>query len=438
MTTGGPPSSATARPAPTVPSDTPADLLPALMPAFDRNHPILIAGGGIGGLAAAIALAGCGVASHVLERRPDFAEAGAGIQIGPNGVKALRALGVTDDLDGLAGRPAAVMIRDAVSGQALTSLPLGEAMLRRHGAPYLTAHRADLHAALLKRARTLPAISITTGFDVRSALSSGDEIRVRATSGTSIDGSGLIAADGLWSSLRQHVAPGFSPNPANRRAYRSIIPASAAPAELACDRITGLWLASGLHAVHYPVRGGAEIALVVVVAGREARPGWDATAFPGEVRALASGLAPSLTALISAAPAWGVWSLYELARLPRWSRGRIGLLGDAAHPMLPFLAQGAVMALEDAVVLARSILKAGDPRSFAGALEAYERERRSRVQRVVDAARRNGMIYHLSGVAAAIRNVTLSATGGARLIRGYDWLYGFDAAAPRPEPRRVT
>lgn len=389
--------------------------------------PILIAGGGIAGLATAIALGGAGLPVHVLEKRADFAEAGAGIQIGPNGVKALRALGVADALAPLAGQPEAICVRDARSGRALARLPLGQWIEQRHGAPYWTLHRADLHAALLARARSLPAVSVEPGL-AALGYAIGHLIRIGGSDGRRIEGQALVVADGLWSTLRQHVAAGTVPLYAGRRAYRAVVPAAMAPPELTAATTTGLWLAPGVHAVHYPVRAGTEIALVLVTSVAEPpAEGWDGSVANREIETLTAGLNGSLGALLCAADSWKSWGLYELPTLPRWHDGRIVLTGDAAHPMLPFLAQGAVMALEDALALATAVtasLRDGQP--IETAFANFEAERRPRVRRVCETARRNGTVYHLSGASAFARDLVLRATPGQRLIAGYDWLYGHD------------
>jgi len=390
-------------------------------------EPILVAGSGIAGLAAAIALGRVGVPVHIIERRAAFAEAGAGIQIGPNGVKALRALGVADALTPLVGQPEAIAVRGARSGRVLARLPLGRWIEQRHGAPYWTLHRADLHAALLARAQSHPNMSIETGF-AASDIADGSNIRVIGSTGQSVAGQALVAADGLWSSLRRHVAPGLAPSYAARRAYRAVVPAALAPPELTAATTTGLWLAPGVHAVHYPVRAGTEIALVLVTS--VAVPpveGWDGSVTTSEIETLTAGLNGSLSALLRAAEGWKSWGLYELPTLPRWHDGRTVLLGDAAHPMLPFLAQGAVMALEDALALERAVtacLRDGQP--IETAFAKFETARRDRVRRVSETARRNGTVYHLSGMAALARDLVLRATPGERLIAGYDWLYGYD------------
>lgn len=404
--------------------DIDAKLAPALT-VFDQK-PVLIAGAGIAGLAAAIALGRKGIASRVLERRAVFHEAGAGIQIGPNGVKALRALGVADALHPLAGRPDFIAVRDARSGRQLADLPLGNWIEQRHGAPYWTMHRADLHDALLAKARGSPGVSITMGADIVSASEIASGVRLTAREGAGFTGEAVIAADGLWSVLRRGVVGGGRIRHAGRRAYRTVLPAHSTQPDLGAQTTVGLWLAPGIHVVHYPVRSGAEIAMVLVVNETDPLEGWHRDVSPGEIAHHSRALAPALAALIETSASWKAWSLWRVPHPERLARGRVALAGDAAHPMLPFLAQGGVMALEDAIVLAECLGKAHCTADEA--FTAYDLLRRGRVRRVSETARRNGMVYHLSGGAAFARDLVLRATPGQRLMAGYDWLYGHDPA----------
>ena len=392
-----------------------------MSPPVRAMRPLLVAGGGIGGLACALALAKCGFKSRILERNAVFSEAGAGIQIGPNGVAALRTLGVAAALEPKSGQPDEIRVMDGKSGQLLTVLPLGAAMAVRLGGPYWTAHRADLHAALLASAQREPLIAITTGFEVDRVEALADGVRVISTMGRAATGAALIGADGLWSKVRGYVADGVTLRPVGRRAYRAVVPAAALPAALQ-GNVTGLWLTSRAHAVHYPVRGGSEMALVVILPDPRASAGWTMPAGREEVMAAVTGFAPDLLALLSAAPAWASWTLHDASPLARWSNGRVALLGDAAHPILPFLAQGGVLALEDALVLADAVRRAPE---LPAAFEAYGKARMARVRRVTQAARRNGRIYHLGGAGALARNGVLRAMPGARLMGQYDWLYGW-------------
>lgn len=409
------------------------DVSPEAVLAAARTSPprdILIAGAGIGGLATAIALARAGFSCHVLERRPAFAEEGAGIQIGPNGTRLLARLGVADALASLVGAPDAIRVRDARSGASLVRLPLGSWIAARHGAPYWTIHRHDLHAALAARALADPAIKISMGAEVLGAASDATAAAVTTMDGRSFLGAALVAADGVDSSLRlTHFDP-RPLRPAGKSALRCVIPAERLPPEIAANE-TGLWLDSGAHVVHYPVRGGSEIALVAVFDDPVLTEAWATPVEPAVVRARAAPFAPELVALLGVPHTWRKWSLRTHPGPRRWVKGRIALLGDAAHPILPFLAQGGVMALEDAAVLAQCLLRragrAGGSlaEDVPAALADYERQRRRRARAVVAASRLNGRLYHLSGSLAAARNAAMRAAGGARLMMRFDWVYGW-------------
>jgi salicylate hydroxylase len=257
--------------------------------------------------------------------------------------------------------------------------------------------------------------------------SNTDGVTLLTAKGGSFGGDAVIAADGLWSSLRGAAFP-RRPPPAytGRAALRAVIPAEALPEALE-STATHLWLATGAHAVHYPVRGGAEIAMVLIIEDPEAIEGWGREVSGEAMRTIAGRLPAPLAALTTLSNDWRKWSLYAMrgSGLRPWVSGRLALMGDAAHPVLPFLAQGGVLALEDAAVLARSISEgSGD---IPAALADYERARRWRAARVARASARNGRIYHLSGLAARARDAVLTGTSGERLMRGWDWLYGWRA-----------
>lgn len=384
------------------------------------KHPILIAGAGIGGLSAAIALSMRGIASHVLERRDTFAEEGAGIQIGPNGMRILAKLGVADRLAHLTARPDSIAVLNGKTGRELTRLPLGAWIETRHGAPYCTAHRQDLHTALLEKAQSLPAITITTGAGVAGFQNEAGGVRVALTNGASLTGPALIAADGIWSSTRKTMAPETAVRFVNKLAYRSVVPAAEFPTGLNRNNVHA-WLMPGAHAVHYPVRNG-ETAMVVVIDGRENSQSWSTAASRDELDPHFARFPRELRELAEAAPSWRKWALYQAPPLAAMNKDRIALLGDAAHPVLPFLAQGAVMALEDAAAIASALAAhLGNPQQ---ALQLYSEKRIARVTRVQHASQENGSIYHLDGALAFARNAVLRTLPPALLMKRYDWLYG--------------
>jgi salicylate hydroxylase len=409
-----------------------------------RAAPILIAGGGIGGLALAVALGRRGLRSTVLERQEAPATVGAGIQLGPNGVRALQALGVADALERHVGTPDSIAVHDGASGRRLARLPLGQWISARHGAPYWVVHRADLHGALLAAAAADPRIEIRTGFELASVAQGPGEVTATGTDGRRIAGPVLAGADGLWSAVRLSLAADCLPQFAGATATRAVIPADAAG--LLPASAVGVWLGPSAHVVHYPVRQGREIAAVVIAreAGRRNRTlgrTWDASADTERLQErllpFYAGLADTLLPGPGHPWSWREWSLNTLAPLASWTKGRVVLLGDAAHPMLPYLAQGGALALEDAVVLADCLhTGAGDP---VPALARFAALRTARARRVQAASVRQGSLYGLAPPLSWARDAALALLPGAWLMAGYDWLYawlppraGSLAAAGRP------
>lgn len=397
---------------------------PALdpQPAGGDTPQILIAGAGIGGLAAALALATRGIHSHVLERRSAFEPEGAGIQLGPNGTRILAELGVADQLEPLAGKPDFIHARNAVSGTSLARLPLGAWIAERHGAPYWVLHRQDLHAALLAAAQASPHIAITMDSAVAGAVEDVTGVNVTTSQGHSLHASALIAADGLRSNLRDLIFDAPPLRFAHRSAARAVIPVANMPPQLR-ENATTIWMSPRAHVVHYPVRSGRELAIIFVRKDAVPSDDWSTQVPHAWVLDTAKDFCPPLRRLLEMPPQWKKWALFELPPLPFWHAGRIALLGDAAHPTLPFLAQGAVLALEDAAILSRRI--AETPDNMPRALAAYAMARRHRATRVVSAARTNGRIYHLEGPMAAARDTTLRLTPPRLLMARYDWVYGW-------------
>ena len=397
------------------------------MPA---TPPILIAGGGIGGLAAALALSQAGRAVQVIERTAGGNEAGAGIQLGPNAVKVLRGLGIADAVQAVASIPEALVVRAGATGQILSQMQLGSQIERRHGAPYWVVHRADLHRVLIEACSASPLITQSAGRTVETVAAMGAAgVTVSCSDGTQLAGMALIGADGLWSRARTYVDPRLQLKPSGYCAFRALLPV--ARAGILASPVVGAWLSARAHVVHYPVRGGREINVVVISRDEAVLDVWSAGARPTEVTAAVADFAPDMARALGAVTGWQKWSLAEPVTLKNWTRGPVALLGDAAHAMLPFFAQGGAMALEDAAVLAQCV--AASCQDLPEAFEQYAKARQTRVARVQAASSANGRIFHMSGPAALARDTALRLMPQALLQARFDWLYGYDACASRSD-----
>jgi len=390
----------------------------------DENRRVLVAGGGIGGLAAALALAQAGMPVQVLEQTEKFSEAGAGIQLGPNGVHVLRALGVADAVARRAVVPEGIHIFDALTGQCLTTVPLGPMAEMRYGAPYWVVHRADLQHALLDAVKANDNVTLKQPFRLVRCLAEGHQVRVVSEKDATVTGGGLLGADGLRSTVRDSMGVDAIPVFTGKNAWRVTVPLDQAAAPMRQNAI-GLWLAPRAHLVHYPVRGGSEINLVVIVDDPASPEGWNEPGAPQDFLAHLAGWPEMIIAFLANQLGWRRWALYDLPPLSRWSSGCIGLLGDAAHPVRPFLASGGVLALEDAAVLGHAI--SGTKGDFKAALDIYARKRRPRATRVQVRSRRMGNIYHMSGVLRWSRNQVLTTQSPLSLLCQNDWLYGHRA-----------
>jgi salicylate hydroxylase len=383
----------------------------------------LIAGGGIGGLAASIALARQGMTCEILERSHFAEETGAGIQLGPNATRALRALGALEAIGGYAFRPEGIVIHDGITGRKLTAMPLGAAVEERYGAPYLTLRRADLHAGLRAALASETGAALRTGFDVSAIDTQGGGVVARGSDGSEAKGACLIGADGIWSALRPRISPGANLHFAGATAWRTQIPRATLPARFA-EPVVGLWIGPRAHLVHYPVGGGGDLNVVAVTMGGSGRQGWSE---PGDAVSLLASFASwtgEAKSLLERADAWRGWSLYRVDGLERWSAGPLTLLGDAAHPVLPYLAQGAALAIEDGLALAACL--ASTPDDPASAFRRYEDLRRPRAARVQRASQNFGFLYHLGGPFAAARNFILARRREKAALRRFDWLYRSD------------
>jgi 2-polyprenyl-6-methoxyphenol hydroxylase-like FAD-dependent oxidoreductase len=390
---------------------------------------IAIAGAGIGGLTAALALATRGFRVALFDKAARLEETGAGIQLSPNATRVLNALGLRDRLMASVVAPDAVIIKTAQNAE-LARLPLGPAAEKRYGAPYWMIHRGDLQAALLGSALAHPGITLTLAAGVDDCAVSPGGVTLQVLRGETveeIDAAALIGADGLWSRVRAIAGEADAARFARRTAWRALVLADAVPPAFRAPAIH-LWLGHGSHLVHYAVKGGAMINIVAIAGDAQPSHGWSTAAAPDEVLARFSSESWARPArdLMALPERWLKWPLYDRPPRPQRGRGAVTLLGDAAHPMLPFLAQGAAMAIEDAAVLAGAL--AAVPDDAPAALRRYEQARAARTARVWRAARRNDTVYHLPWPASAARNFAMGRMGSERLLAHYDWIYGW-----RPE-----
>jgi salicylate hydroxylase len=382
--------------------------------------PIIVVGGGIGGLATAIALARIGREVRVLEQAQEFREVGAGIQLGPNAFRAFEALGVRDAIDQVAVFPEELVSIDAITGEELNRTPTGTAFRDRFIYPYGLIHRADLHAALLRACQDNPRITTRASQRVVDVDDTGEVVNVTTEAGETLTGAALIGADGLWSTVRKLIAGDSKPRVSGHIAYRAVIPMSEAPPEGKRNAMV-VRLAPSCHLVHYPLRRGELFNLVAVFRSHRYEEGWDLYGDPNELAERFVDTRPEVRALLAKIDSWRMWSLCDREPIDVYSKGRITLLGDAAHPMLQYLAQGACMALEDAVYLAKMIDKsAGD---FARAFVDYERVRAPRCAKVQLAARAAGDVMHASGEERDKRNANLRALTLEQSIERRAWLY---------------
>lgn len=383
---------------------------------------ILVAGAGIGGLTAALCLASRGFPVTVAEQSDRITEIGAGIQISPNGNRVLHHLGLREALEKVAFLPQMSERRDWQSGEVLAGGPLGQSVVERHGFPYYHIHRADLIRVLADAAAREPRITLRTGVRVEHFSQDGDAVRVGLQDGTEIVAAALVGADGIRSTVRAGLFSTEPPTFTGNIAWRSLIPVARLPRDLVRPAATAWW-GPGRHFVHYYVRGGQFVNCVAVVE----KLGWEIESWTergdiAELKADFEGWHDDIGTLIAAMDpeACFKWALFDRPPMECWSRGRVTLLGDACHPTLPFMAQGAVMAIEDGAVLAGCLAEGSDvPESF----RCYESLRQDRTAAIQAGSRRNAKLFHMHGEAAAARNQDAAAQHRQTL----EWLYTYNA-----------
>ena len=382
------------------------------------KRPILIAGAGIGGLSLALLLARKGIKAVLVERAPRLEEVGAGIQLSPNASRILDRLGLGPALDEAGIQPARIRLIDGKIGTPLTQIPLGFDAERRWGAPYRLIHRAALQQILL-HAAVKAEVDLRLGTELVdcAATAKGVVAHLRSTDIDESFGAGaLVGADGVRSRVRtglESVGVNFS----GQIAWRTTV-------HLPAPLETSVWLGPGAHLVTYPIDRSGTLNMVAVTRGKESSNGWSQTGSRAELMAWFAGWSPQVRRLLETADTWLTWPLYS-GRPAKIGEGRVTLIGDAAHPVLPHLAQGAGLAIEDAAVLAARLEEFPD--DPATAFRAYENERSSRTAAIQNASRRNGEIFRLSGAAAFARDTVLRFLGPERLMARYDWVYGYRA-----------
>jgi salicylate hydroxylase len=394
---------------------------------------MVISGGGIGGLASALASARAGWKVDLLEQSQVFGEVGAGIQLGPNVVRLLQAWGLDAALRRVAAYPQHLEVRNALTTERLGVLPLGKIMEQRYGAPYVSIARADMHTLLLEAVVAQGAVDLHLDSRVIGIAQDAQRVRVETVQDQVFEAPLLIGADGLWSQVRKHVVEGdIAPRVTGHLAFRAMLAQSELPVALRSQVVTA-WMGPDFHAVHYPVRGGEWLNVVCIVHGQVAGDpqSWDHSANALELRSRMALARGALHDLVHAIDHWRLWPLTDrppMASAAEHFRGRIALLGDAAHPMRPYLAQGAGMAIEDAAALATCLADVPDapdsadaPEEVEQALWRYAQLRWQRNARVQARAIRNGEIYHLKGYRQVGRDLALKLLG-AKLM-DVPWLY---------------
>lgn len=388
----------------------------------------LIAGGGIGGLAAAFALGRAGWGVQLFERAAEFSEVGAGIQMGPNVTRVLDGWGLTEALNQVAAFPSHLQVRNASSGLELGVLPLGDTTRQRYGAPYATIHRADILGLLLTAVQQQAATELRLDSELAGYIQNEQRVLVRPREGASIEGDLLVGADGLWSPVRQWLLNDGMPRVTGHLAYRALVSQAALPQTLRSQHVT-VWLGPRLHVVQYPVRRGEWLNVVAIVhdeGGKAASDAtnWDQNATVAGLRTSLAGTCSALQDLINAMTGWRLWALCDrnpMAGAHEHGAGRVVLIGDAAHPMRPYLAQGAGMAIEDAAELERVMSSQPGVDNVPTALGQFAHARWQRNARVQARSIRNGEIFHASGLVRWGRDVSLGLLG--KRLLDLPWLY---------------
>lgn len=374
------------------------------------DSPYLIVGGGIAGLAAGLGLARIGKPTRILEKAPHFEEVGAGLQLGPNAVQALQWLGAWDAVAPHCVSPAEIHVRDGITGSIMQRVTLGSDFENHFGSPYRVVHRADLQNGLLETVRSNPAIKLQNNAEVTNVSIVDTALALK--SGNSLKGEAIIAADGVHSGIRKLLIRSPAKNAVGHMLHRGLAPIASVRASVNIDVVT-LWLFPGGHVVHYAVSNWRHFNIVAAVEDSEISP-W--TAFQGACQPLADILDLKIP--------WTKWPALDFDPVRNWNRNRTVLIGDAAHASLPYLAQGAAMALEDACVLSDTIQNTSSPES---AFQSFSELRFKRTSAIQKRSRQLGRIYHAKGAARLARNIVMNLTPLRSFKRQLAWIYSWKA-----------
>ena len=391
------------------------------MAGKNGSAPILISGGGIGGLITGYALARQGFPVRLFEQSPEFREVGAGIQLGPNIFRVLEKIGLKDAVLADAHQPPAQEMRDALTGKLIVRIPLEEAFFQRFGEPYAVTHRADIHGTFLKACQNSNLVTLETSRRVDSFEDTGKGVAVTLEDGQKAEGRALIGCDGMWSKIRERIVGDGKPRVSGHIAYRAVLKREDVPKDLWRPEVV-LWAGPRTHFVHYPLRRGELYNLVAVFHSDHYEEGWNAEGSKDLLWQHFKGQRPEVLRMLERIETWRMWVLCDREPVKNWTQGRVTLLGDAAHPMLQYLAQGACMATEDAVLLAEKAR--AQPDDLPAAFNAYTQDRYLRTARVQIMARVYGDFYHARGVTAELRDITLSGRTPQQSYDGIAWLYG--------------
>jgi salicylate hydroxylase len=405
-----------------------------------QDLPVLVVGGGIGGLSTALALSRKGVPVQVVEQAPEFKEIGAGIQLGPNVFRMFEVLGLTEQMFHWCAFPEGLEFRDSINGETIVDQKIDKRFHDKYRAPYGVIHRADMLNVILDACKQSNLIKLAISQKVVAIDDTGSGVTVKTESGETFKGAALVGCDGLWSTVRDKVVGDGKPIVSGHIAYRAVLPTADWPREYRLPKML-VWCGEKTHLVHYPLRRGELFNLVAVFHSDRYEEGWDTYGDPAELEARFADKAEPVRTLLKKVNAWKMWVLCDRPAIKQWTKGRITLLGDAAHPMLQYLAQGGNMALEDAVCLANQVEGTGG--DYGKAFTKYQELRYLRTARVQLMARVFGEIYHASGVNRELRNKVLrdwTEQGGVDM----SWLYGqqpelpYVDNVPMPPPTRLN